>query len=118
MARELTITCDAKDVPPRLAITGAERCMSRKVEMNGAEPCAKVVRMDGMVLHALPSQYSDGISILEAYTHTVLLWIRRGGRVLRRPDFSCPGGSSYNMSVRIGTRRVAAGQAAVRHLMA
>ena len=34
----LTMTCEARDVPPRFAMTGAVRCMRAKVVMNGADP--------------------------------------------------------------------------------
>ncbi len=40
----LTMTCEAKDVPPRFAMTGAVRWIKAKTVMNGAEPCAILVR--------------------------------------------------------------------------
>ena len=36
----LTMICEASDVPPRFAMTGAVRCMRAKVVMNGADPWA------------------------------------------------------------------------------
>ena len=39
-----TMTCDANEVPPIFAITGAVKWMSAKVVMNGAEPCAILVK--------------------------------------------------------------------------
>jgi hypothetical protein len=47
----LTIVCEARDVPPRFAMTGAERWTSKKVEIKGAVPCANAVRMDGIFVY-------------------------------------------------------------------
>ena len=38
VATLLTMTCDDNEAPPRLARTGADRCMRRNVVMNGDEP--------------------------------------------------------------------------------
>lgn len=47
------MVCEESDEPPRLASTGAERCMRRKVVMKGAEMCAVFVRKGNAISRIL-----------------------------------------------------------------
>jgi hypothetical protein len=44
--RRLTITCDAREEPPRAAAAGVARCIKTNVVMNGVVPCATRVKAD------------------------------------------------------------------------
>jgi hypothetical protein len=47
------MVCEERVEPPRLESAGADRCMRRKVVMNGAEVCAAFVKKGNPILRIL-----------------------------------------------------------------
>lgn len=61
-----------------LAAIGADRCMRRKVERNGAETCASVVKMDDAVTAGFPllDTGETGPFVVEEISRAMVLQVK------------------------------------------
>lgn len=66
------MTWDDNEDPPRFARAGAERWMRRKVEMNGAEPCASFVRIPVTVVRGAELA-AGGVAVVGSSTELIVL---------------------------------------------